>query len=267
MANRDLFYGDYQRQQGTPKQGSAFFSRLFLQGMVAVLLFAGVVCLYEEEGKLGEGVRYVVALARADQQEVLAVSSLAEVDWQGLVENVTGTTIGEGDKKPADDEVANNNEDNIEGNEGNNETNLGAASDYQPGTEYLQQNVKATDGEPVLVLPASGLMQSAFGDLQEDGLAVSGVEIFCQQEQSVKAAAIGEVVQIESGKTESGKIVLKHSGGMETAYSGNLTADVAVGDVVQQGAVIGHMQEGVLLFQVLQEGEPVDPLLYVLGPE
>lgn len=245
MANRDLFYGDYQRQE--ERRGSALMSRLVWQGLVAVLFFAGVVALYDQEGRLGEGVRYVVALARADQQEVLAVNSLADVDWARLVDNLAG---GAADVPDDVDDVADVADVPT------------AAGDFKPGDAYVGEAATNAAGEAVLVLPTSGLMQAAFGDVGDDGLVVTGLEIFCQQEQAVKAAAIGKVQEAAAGR-----LVIEHAGGLETVCAGALTMDVAVGDVVQQGQVVGHLPEGVLTFQVLVEGEPVDPLNYVLGPE
>lgn len=244
MANRDLFYGDYQRQE--ERRGSALMSRLVLQGLVAMLFFAGVVALYDQEGRLGEGVRYVVALARADQQEVLAVNSLADVDWARLVDNLAGNATDVPDVDDVTDvpDVPT------------------AAGDFVPGADYVDEAAKNVAGEAVLVLPTSGLLQAAFGDVGDDGLVVSGLEIFCQQEQAVKAVAIGKVQEAAAGR-----LVIEHAGGLETVYAGALTTEVTVGDVVQQGQVVGHLPEGVLTFQVLVEGEPVDPLNYVLGPE
>lgn len=244
MANRDLFSSvDYQRQRNGEKSGSWLMSRLFLQGLAALVMFCGVVYLYEQESDLGDGVRYVVALARTEQQEALAVNGLADF-WQDL-------TNAEEKQKSVQENVT---------------TPTAALQDsgeYQPSAEYLAEAKLDENGDPVLILPASGLMQSAFGELDAQGLPVSGLEIFCQQEQTVKAAAIGEVTEVVAGE----RVTLKHSGGMETVYSGALTAEVAVGDVVNQGENLGRISEGVLLFRVLVEGEPQDPLAYVLGPQ
>lgn len=262
MANRDLFYGDYQRQDEV-RRGSALWSRLMLQGLVAVLMFAGVLALYEQESRLGEGVRYVVALARADNSEVLAVSSLKDVDWQGLVAGIGGQESADLSGNSPDDKVQNELQNEVQGDEPKNTADVEvSAADFVPGDDYLSEAAQNADGKAVLVLPASGLMQAAFGDLGADGLAVAGVEIFCQQQQAVKAAAIGRVTEVAAGR-----IVLEHSGGLETVYAGEIAAAVSVGDVVQQGEQLGTLPEGVLTFQVLVEGEPQDPLGFVLGPE
>lgn len=246
MANRDLFGGEFQRTE--ERHGGALASRLVLQGLVAAVMFAGVVALYEQEGRLGEGVRYVVALARADQQEVLAVNSLADVDWQGLVAGLAGDEQQDVTGVAASADVADDE------NVGADVTDVGADEDVAPSA--------GGQGDTVLVLPASGLMQAAFGDLGADGLTVDGLEIYCQQEQTVKAAAAGRVLEAAAGE-----IRLEHAGGLETLYTGALEPDVAAGDEVQQGQVIGRLPEGVLTFKLLVEGEPVDPLGYVLGPE
>lgn len=257
MANRDLFTGADYKPPGRTDGHGRWLGRLFMQGLAALALFGGVVYLYEQEGALAEGVRYVVALASADRQEAMAVNGLADF-WRDLTADAS--TPVDNPTPKADEENA---EVPVEGAAAPADAALPLAADYQPDADYTASSVLRDDGEPVLVLPVSGLMQSAFGELNDNGLPVTGLEIFCQQEQAVKAAAIGEVTNVQPGK----QITLKHSGGIETVYSGKLAAEVTRGDILRQGDVIGRISEGVLLFQVLLEGEPQDPLLYVLGPE
>lgn len=264
MANRDLFAGgDYQRPRRDERPGG-WLGRLLAQGLAALVLFAGVVYLYDQESALGEGVRYVVALATTEQQEAMAVNGLMDF-WHELTAGDDGQTGN--DNEPADDgQTANGEGQTDENNDNDNAADssvLPTTTDYHPGEELLTATPLTDSGEPVLILPASGLMQSAFGDLDESGLPVSGLEIFCQQEQTIKAAAIGEVKEVIPGQS----ITLTHSGDMETVYAGDISAEVKEGDVLRQGEVIGRLTDGVLLFQVMLEGEPQDPLLYVLGPE
>lgn len=270
MANRDLFAGgDYQRPKGAPRPVT-LAGRMMLQGLAALLLFAGVVYLYDQESSLGEGVRYVVALATSEQQEAMAVNGLGDL-WRNFKtpaeDKPAGTESdnnGDDTNDNTDDKQGDNNaQDNKAENLPADSTVLPSTTEYHPDEDYLAASKLNDEGEPILVLPASGLMQSAFGELSEDGLPVGGLEIFCQQEQAVKAAAIGEVTEVSPGK----QITLKHSGGMETVYSGDIAAEVKKGDVLRQGEVIGRITEGVLLFRVLVEGEPQDPLLYVAGPK
>ncbi len=241
MANRDLFSGaDMGRRRAEEGRGT-LSGRLFWQGLAALLLFMGVVCLYEQESALGEGVRYVVALAQVDGQESLAVNGLADL-WRETLAGLR-LPLDEAGEQPVSGSIE--------------------PGDYQPGEDYLAAAALSEDGAPVLILPASGLMQGAFGEVTEQGLPLLGVQIYCQGEQEVKAAAIGEVVEVVPGE----RVRLKHTGGVETSYSGALTASVQVGDVLRQGQTLGRIDEDVLFFQVLVDGQPQDPFLYVKGPE
>lgn len=250
MANRDLFSGaDANRRRAEDARGRGSMSRrLFWQGLAALLLFAGVVCLYEQESQLGEGVRYVVALAQADEQESMAVNGLADL-WRETVNAAKLPQQAEPNSSQAGGEV----EDTTPALDGN----------YQPGEDYLAAATLNDEGVPVLILPASGLMQGAFGEVTEEGLPLLGLQIFCQGEQEVKAAAIGEVTEVTPGE----RVTLSHTGGVETCYTGALTAEVKVGDVLRQGEAIGRITDGTLFFQVLVDGQPQDPFLFVKGPE
>ncbi len=136
-------------------------------------------------------------------------------------------------------------------------------TNYQPGEEYLAAAQLDESGNLVMILPASGLMQSAFGDIDEQGLTVSGLKIFCQNQQEVKAAAIGEVVEVVAGE----KIVLQHRDGVESCYQGAIEPVVQVGETLRQGQLLGHITESTLFFQVVREETPLDPFLFVKGPE
>lgn len=250
MANRDLFSGlDTNRRRADDARGTGSMTRrLFWQGLAALLLFAGVVCLYEQESALGEGVRYVVALAQADEQESMAVNGLADL-WRETVNAAKLPQQNEPNSSPAEDGVE--------------DGPLSLDGDYQPGEEYLAAATLNDEGAPVLILPASGLMQGAFGEVTQEGLPLLGLQIFCQGEQEVKAAAIGEVTEVTPGE----RVTIKHTGGVETCYTGAITAEVQVGDVLRQGEAIGRITDETLFFQVLVDGQPQDPFLFVKGPE
>lgn len=270
MANRDLFVGGQPqgyREGRQVKNGLGIVRRLLGQSVAALMIFGAVVGLYEQESALGEGVRYVVALASTDQQEVLAVGSFGDfigrfgidVDGFGYVEDAAPGEVG--------DEL------NIEGDSDADGTDAvgsvaenavdGDAADMPPNDAYLAVAATDAEGDPVMILPVSGLMESAFGDIDANGLSVLGLKIYCQGEQQVKAAAIGKVIEVLAGQS----ILIEHSGGIESRYCGNISPDVAVGDILRQGQTIAGVEEGELLFQVLREGEAQDPFLFLQGPE
>ena len=254
MANRDLFTGgDYPPRRTEARPEGGWLRRLVWQSVAALLLFGGVVWGYEQETELGEGVRYVVALARQDNQQAMAVNGLMDI-WQEIK-----PTAGEDDAVGADD--VNGDEvvaDEVVGDEVSGDEVAG-----QPDEAYLAAAVVDDAGVPVLILPTSGLMQGAFGEVTADGLPLLGVQIFCQKEQPIKAAAIGEVTEVIDGE----RVVLQHTAGLETIYVGDIAVEAAVGDVLRQGEVVGRITDGMLYFQVLQDGEPYDPFLFVKGPQ
>ncbi len=249
MANRDLFTGgDYPPRRTDTRAEGGWLRRLMWQGVAALLLFGGVVWGYEQETELGEGVRYVVALARQDNQQAMAVNGLLDI-WQEI-------------KLPAGkDEAADLNE--VVGDEVIADEVVGEVVSEQQDAAYLAAAVVDDEGVPVLILPTSGLMQGAFGEVTAEGLPLLGLQIFCQKEQPIKAAAIGEVMEVIDGE----RVVLQHTAGLETVYVGDISVQAAVGDVLRQGEIVGQITDGVLYFQVLQDGEPYDPFLFVKGPK
>ncbi len=259
MANRDLFRGidayDSQRRREPLSKSplQVLGRRLMVQAAAALLLFCGIVYLYEQESAIGEGVRYIVALASADEQEVMAVGSFADLwqDLRGRAEQLQADVSSDTKDEPDDmvlPTLSTLDED---------------PTNYQPGEEYLAAAQLDESGNLVMILPASGLMQSAFGDIDEQGLTVSGLKIFCQNQQEVKAAAIGEVVEVVAGE----KIVLQHRDGVESCYQGAIEPVVQVGETLRQGQLLGHITESTLFFQVVREETPLDPFLFVKGPE
>ena len=226
-----------------------------VQAAAALLLFCGIVYLYEQESAIGEGVRYIVALASADEQEVMAVGSFADLwqDLRGRAEQLQADVSSDTDKKDEPDNMVLPTLSTLDEDPTN----------YQPGEEYLAAAQLDESGNLVMILPASGLMQSAFGDIDEQGLTVSGLKIFCQNQQEVKAAAIGEVVEVVAGE----KIVLQHRDGVESCYQGAIEPVVQVGETLRQGQLLGHITESTLFFQVVREETPLDPFLFVKGPE
>jgi hypothetical protein len=282
MANRDLFSGGCEQRRRDEAGGSGSFfgglvRRLLAQSLAALVLFGGVVYLYEQESALGEGVRYIVALATADNQTSMAVNGLGDIFdrefWEGLrLPNVNSDSENGANIVAANDNNADNADNTNDTENMNNDENaaiavaaLGdnAAADYQPDETYLAAATLNDEGNLLMILPTSGLMQAAFGDIDENGLEVLGLEVFCQKQQEIKAAAIGEVSEVAAGE----RIVLKHKDGVETCYVGDVQPQVQKGDILRQGQVIGTITDATLLFQVFCEGEPVDPFLYVKGPK
>ncbi len=134
MSVRDLFEhnggGEYGWNQNGRKSRTPF-GHFIGQLVIAGLIFSCVLFCYDREGTAGEAVRFVVAMATADQGEMLAVDG-----------NVFA---------PLDEEKT----ENAEG--------LDISAAYEGVTD--------AQGDLSMVLPMSGVMEASFGEKCANGAA------------------------------------------------------------------------------------------------
>jgi murein DD-endopeptidase MepM/ murein hydrolase activator NlpD len=108
------------------------------------------------------------------------------------------------------------------------------------------------------------------------GMPHQAVDIPVPQASVVEAAADGVVAKVTDNGYGFNSVVIKHTDGMATLYGHVSEFLVSEGDEVDAGEAIalsggtpgtpgaGHMTTGAHLhFQVLKDGEPVDPLAYL----
>ena len=81
----------YEEQK--PRLSGRFGQRFVGQLVVAVLIFAAIVYCYDQENQIGEGVRTIVAMATADDQNMLAVNGDWAFPWQSAQED--GVSVAE----------------------------------------------------------------------------------------------------------------------------------------------------------------------------
>jgi len=123
---------------------------------------------------------------------------------------------------------------------------------------------------PVLAWPVDGrVILSRFGP-KPGGRVNDGVNIKAIRGQAVRAAADGEILYVGDAIAGFGLMMLvRHPGGVVTAYGHLEDALADRGNKVQRGQVIGRAgssgeaKEPQLLFQVRQGRKPLDPLLYL----
>ena len=114
--------------------------------------------------------------------------------------------------------------------------------------------------------PTEGKVIAGFGATAK---TQSGLHIAGKRNQSIQAAASGEVVYAGSGLPGYGQLlIIKHSSVYLSAYGHNQRLLVAEGDRVQGGQVIARMGEGpgqrpILHFEIRRQGKPVNPLGYL----
>ncbi len=110
--------------------------------------------------------------------------------------------------------------------------------------------------------------------LQEEGSAPlhPGIDIAVPEGTYIRAAAPGRVVEAAEDPVYGLFILLDHGGGYRTLYGHAADLLVRPGDSVEAGEVIGlagstgRSTAPHLHFEVLRDGQPVDPLQYVSQP-
>ena len=139
-----------------------------------------------------------------------------------------------------------------------------AKNAYQQSTAWISEKVGFKDSEFLLPV-SSGVVVEDYGVVQnEKGEECyhGGVDIKVPQGSEVLAAEGGEISAVDTHEDETLWITIKHSGSWSTVYGRLGTANVAVGDRVEKGAVLGTPQKETLHFEVLENGTQKDPVDY-----
>lgn len=111
------------------------------------------------------------------------------------------------------------------------------------------------------VMPADGPITGAYKKKVNDG-----IDIAAAAGSAVKAAAAGVVAAVTKDPSGDIILVLKHSGGLLTVYTGIDSVTVAQGASVTRGQTIARVAPGnpsELHFEVRQGLESVDPISYL----
>jgi murein DD-endopeptidase MepM/ murein hydrolase activator NlpD len=117
--------------------------------------------------------------------------------------------------------------------------------------------------------PVKGDISSTFG-VHENGIKNDGINVLAPMDTPIHAAANGKVVY--SGNELSGYgnlVIIKHKDGWLTAYAHQKSLEVAKGEVIEAGQIIGHVgQTGSvnapqLHFALRKGNKAVDPLQYL----
>lgn len=99
-----------------------------------------------------------------------------------------------------------------------------------------------------------------------------GVDVAVPEGTYVRAAAPGRVVEASDDPIYGLFLILEHGGGYRTLYAHAAELLARVGDQVESGEIIalsgssGRSSAPHLHFEVLRDGQPVDPLEYVTQP-
>jgi murein DD-endopeptidase MepM/ murein hydrolase activator NlpD len=108
------------------------------------------------------------------------------------------------------------------------------------------------------VMPIDGSITRGYKKKVNDG-----IDIAAAAGAPIKAAAAGVVAAVTKDPSGNPILVLKHSGGLLTVYTGIASIAVAQGSSVSRGQTIAKASGGTMHFEVRQGLESVDPLPYL----
>ena len=134
---------------------------------------------------------------------------------------------------------------------------------------YVSEPQATTD----MQTPVSGILSSLWGE-RTDPLTGKlkfheGIDIEANKGASIKAVLDGNVEEAGSSPSYGNYVKLSHDGGLETVYAHCSVLNVKMGETVRQGELIAKAGDtgasvGVHLhFEVLKDGQPMNPLNYI----
>ena len=160
------------------------------------------------------------------------------------------------------------------------DTNADNTKKEEPKKEEVKKEEPEPAKEPEFIMPVEGKL---FKEYAKDKLVYSetlkewtmhtGVDIAAEKTSVVKAAESGKVTAIKNDPRYGTTVIIEHLGGYETRYANLLTAEfVTVGENVEKGQTVGTVgntatfevvDESHLHFEILKDGEYLDPALFI----
>ncbi len=141
--------------------------------------------------------------------------------------------------------------------------------------EQARQQAALAVSDSGFTRPVPGRITSAFGPRVHPILGYTriheGIDMAAGHGQSVKSARGGTVILARNWGGYGRTVVIDHGDGMSTLYAHLSAFQVAKGEIVPGGIVVGKagssgMASGAHLhFEVMIDGDPVDPVSYLPG--
>ena len=184
--------------------------------------------------------------------------------------NTTGTTDAKEEKT---DTTKNNTAQKPKTDEKNNATSNSEKPDKKvTETKKEISFARPTDGEVICEFAKDNLIYS---ETLKEWITHTAIDIKADKTSVIKASANGVVKSIVNDPRYGLTVIIEHDDGYETVYSNLLTAEFVVeGEEVQQGQTIGTVgntasfeseMECHLHFELLKDGQYLDPSIYIMG--
>ncbi len=143
---------------------------------------------------------------------------------------------------------------------------------FVTGKDFLP-TISASFSEEVFLAPVDGKILTAFGESVDNLTGIpfrsEGIDFSIFSGTPVQTAKAGTVVLTGQHSSYGLYVMMSHPGGWKSFYGHLSRVDVAVGDELERGAVLGlsgnsgNARSPRLHFSLLRDGELVDPLDYL----
>lgn len=157
-----------------------------------------------------------------------------------------------------------------------NDNKIAKVEDKAKTEEKKQEPVK----DPTFIYPVKGEIlqdyakeQLVYSQTLGEWITHTGIDIKADKTTVVNAASDGKVKYIKNDPRYGLTVIMEHANGFSTVYSNLLTAEfVSVGEELKSGQPIGTvgntaafeiLDEPHLHFEMMKEGEAVDPNMYL----
>lgn len=247
----------------------ASYKFLYFTGLIAILLTVMIIILYGVYNKkLNE-----ISKSMLSTDQIIGLNSNNENKIANIIET-TSSTIGKTIEE-AQNQLENQKQENVIENqvlEENNKPQLSGEENTQT-VEKVKKELQfayPVEGE---ILRDYAMEELIFSETLDEWTVHQGMDIKADRTTVVKAAEEGTVVAIKNDPRFGLTVIIEHEDGFKTIYSNLLTTEfVAEDEKVEKGQSIGTVgnsavfeisDEPHLHFEMLKDGEYVDPKLYL----
>ncbi len=256
-----------RRQTRIRNKSYKFF---YITGAVAIILAITLVILYRVYNK---------------KLDDISKSMLSTEQIIGLVPNTTEDKEGEIESASSDlsrsiEEVQENMDNTIENTNEVNETTTNEEKETAPIINQEEEQEAEPKKELAFSYPVEGEISREFSvenliysETLEEWTIHQGIDIKADRTTVVKAAEAGMVVAIKNDPRYGLTVIIEHENGFKTIYSNLLTTEfVSEDEKIEKGQSIGTIgnsavfeiaDEPHLHFEMLKDGEYIDPTLYL----
>lgn len=270
------------RRQGRQKYSDNGFKRLMFisAGVLAVAIIAFVITIVAYNNRIKSQSR--VSLLNSNKIAELVPSISTEVENTSTVSNPIGKTINEVQNNVVANNTIENNTVNNTISQTNNTINNTSTNKNVENTNTANTTIvkKEEKKELKFQMPVEGEVSKEFAkdnliysETLKEWITHLGIDIKAEKTSVVKASEDGTIKSIKNDPRYGLTVIMEHEDGFKTIYSNLLTAEfVSEGEEISKGQTLGTVgntavfefsDDPHLHFEILKDGEYVDPSIYL----